>query len=185
MKYYRLVTARNRAHAYCQIIQRRRCRHCRRGLRRHVHAASAARSRHVGARVRGRQRRRRHLVLEPLSRRPLRCREHAVFLLVLAGTAAGMAVERAVRLAAGDPALRQPCRRSLRPAPRHPVRHAGDDGALRPGDAPLGHPHRPRRSGVGASLRDGHRLSFHRARAGSSRDRALCRQDLSHRPLAA
>ena len=59
------------------------------------------------------------------------------------------------------------------------------DGALRSGDASLGHPHRPRRSGVGAALRDGDRLSVHRARAGSSRDRALHRQDLSHRPLAA
>ena len=58
-------------------------------------------------------------------------------------------------------------------------------GALRSDDAPLGHPHRPRRSGVGAPLRDGHRLPVHRARAGLSRDRALHRQDLPHRPLAA
>ena len=45
-----------------------------------------------------RSRCRRHLVLEPLPGRALRRREHAVFLLVLAGIAAGMAVERAVRL---------------------------------------------------------------------------------------
>ncbi len=37
----------------------------------------------------------------------------------------------------------------------------------------------------GAVLRDGDRLPVHRARAGFSRDGALHRQDLSHRPLAA
>src|ERR1700730_16544806 len=36
---------------------------------------------------------RRHLVLEPLSRRPLRRREHAVFVLVLRRAAAGMELE--------------------------------------------------------------------------------------------
>ena len=77
-----------------------------------------------GARARGRQRRRRHLVLEPLSGRALRRREHGVLLPVLRRAAAGVGVERALRRAARDPALRQPRRRPLRPAPRHPVRHA-------------------------------------------------------------
>ena len=47
-----------------------------------------------GDRVRCRQRCRRHLVLEPLPGRTLRRGEHAVFILVLRGVAAGMAVER-------------------------------------------------------------------------------------------
>ena len=59
-------------------------------------------------------RRRRHLVLEPLSRRALRRREHAVFLFVLRGAAAGMGLERALRAAAGDFEIRQPRRRPFR-----------------------------------------------------------------------
>ena len=41
------------------------------------------------------------------------------------GTPAGMAVERALRRAAGDPALRQPRGRPVRPAPRHRLRDPG------------------------------------------------------------
>ncbi len=61
------------------------CRHHRRRLRRHVHAASRARPRVVCDRLRCRQRCRRHVVLEPLPGRPLRRGEHAVFILVLRG----------------------------------------------------------------------------------------------------
>ena len=77
-----------------------------------------------GARARGRQRRRRHLVLEPLSGRALRRGERAVLLPVRRCAAAGVGVDRALRRAARDPALRQPRGRPLRPAPRHPVQHA-------------------------------------------------------------
>ena len=45
--------------------------------------------------------RRRHVVLEPLPRRALRRREHAVLLFVLGRAAAGMGLERAPRAAAG------------------------------------------------------------------------------------
>ena len=48
-------------------------------------------------RARGRRRRRRHLVLEPLSRRALRRREHGVLLLVLRRAAAGVGLDRALR----------------------------------------------------------------------------------------
>ena len=44
---------------------------------------------------------------------------------------------RALRRAAGDPALPQPRRRPLRPAPRHPVQHARHRRALRRGGEPL------------------------------------------------
>ena len=94
-------------------------------------------------------------------------------------------MERAVCLAAGDPALRQSRRRPLRPATRHPVRHPRDGGAVRPRDASVGRPHRPRRPGVRAPLRHGHRLPVHRTPARFPRHRALHWQDLSHWPLAA
>ncbi len=96
----------------------------RRRLRRPVHAPPPARARLLGARVRGRQRRRRHLVLEPLSGRALRRREPRVLVPVLRRAPAGVGVDRALRDAARDPALHRTRRRPLRPAPRHPVRHA-------------------------------------------------------------
>ena len=53
------------------------------------------------------ERRRRHLVLEPLPGRALRRREHGLLVLVLRRAAAGVAVDRALRRPAGDPALRR------------------------------------------------------------------------------
>ena len=73
--------------------------------------------------------RRRHVVLEPLPRRPLRRREHQLLVLVRPRARAGVGVERALRDAAGDPALRQPRRRPLRPAPRHQVLAPGSTAA--------------------------------------------------------
>ena len=55
--------------------------------------------------LRGGRRRRRHLVLEPLSRRALRRREHALLLFLRRRAAAGMGVDRAVSRPARDPAL--------------------------------------------------------------------------------
>ncbi len=101
-----------------------RCRHRRRRRRGPLCHLSPAQARPEGPRLRGRKRRRRHLVLEPLSRLPLRRRKHGVFLLLLQRAAAGMAVARALRHAAGDPALHQPRCRSLRSQARHPVQHA-------------------------------------------------------------
>src|SRR5262245_66450234 len=80
-------------------------------LRRPVAAAPPAPPRPVRTRLRGGRRRRRHLVLEPLPRRPLRRREPRLLLFLLRRTAAGMAMERALRLAAGDPALPRARRR--------------------------------------------------------------------------
>ncbi len=95
----------------------------RRGFCRHVHAAPVARAGNDGAGLRAGLGCRRHLVLEPISRRALRRREHAVFLFVLRRAAAGMGLERAIRAAAGDIEIRQPCRRPLQSAPRHPVQY--------------------------------------------------------------
>ena len=65
------------------VERRPRCRDRRRRLRRPLHAAPPARARAHGAGLRGRQRRRRHLVLEPLPGRALRRREHGVLVPVL------------------------------------------------------------------------------------------------------
>ena len=93
---------------------------------------------------------------------------------------------RAVRRPARDPALHQPRRRPLRPAPRHPARDPGDRGALRRGGEPLD----DRRPTAATACR----------RASASWRPAACRPrriptsrvwrrfagtTLSHRPLAA
>ena len=57
------------------------------------------------ARLRGGAEGRRHLVLEPLPGRTLRCRQHGLLLLVLRGAAAGMDLERALSGPAGAPAI--------------------------------------------------------------------------------
>ena len=89
---------------------------------------------------------------------------------------AGVGVERALRHAAGDPALRQPRRRPLRPAPRHPVRHPGDGGRLRRGGRALERHHRPGRRRLGAVPRDGGRLPVDVQDAGDPRRRRVPRQ---------
>ena len=118
------------------------------GLRRHHHrrghvgpvpALPAARTRFSRARVRGRHRCRRHLVLEPLSRRALRFRKLFLRLFVLEGVAAGMGVVGAFCRPAGDAALSQLRRRQVRPAPRYPVSQPGDGGGLRRRLAELEH----------------------------------------------
>ena len=151
-----------------------------------VHAPPPARARALGAGLRGGRRRRRHLVLEPLPGRALRRREHGLLVLVLRRAAAGVALDRALRLPAGDPELHQPRRRPLRPAPRHPARDARDRGRLRRGDEPVDDRDRPRRPRVGALLHHGHRLPVRRAGArlpGAAR--RFAGKMVSHRPLAA
>ena len=83
--------------------QRLRRRHRRRWVRRLVHAVPPAGPRPVRAGLRGGRRRRRHVVLEPLPRRPLRRREHGLLVLLLRRAPAGVALDRAVRLPARDP----------------------------------------------------------------------------------
>src|SRR6476661_6715941 len=76
------------------ILRLRRHRH-RRGPVGHVPAVSSARTGDAGTGVRSRHQRRRHLVLEPLSRRALRFRELSLWLFVLQGTPRGMGMVRA------------------------------------------------------------------------------------------
>ena len=162
-----------------------RCGGGRRGVRRDVHAASAARHGARRAGARGGRRGRRDLVLEPLPGGALRRREHGVLLPVLGRAAAGMGVERALRGAARDPALRQPRRRPLRPAPGHPARHPGEAadfdeaaGRWRIGTADGAE--------VGATLlHHGDRLPVGAQPAAASRASSGSGADLPHRRLAA
>ena len=79
-------------------------------------------------RARGRRRRRRHLVLEPVPGRPLR-HPHRRLLLQLRPRARGRVdLVGEVRHPARDPPLRPARRRQARPAPRHPLRDPGRGG---------------------------------------------------------
>ena len=75
-------------------------------------------------RDRGRRRRRRHLVLEPVPGCALRRAEPRVLVRLLEGAPAGVGVDRDLPGAGGDRGVLQPRRRPVRPAARHPVRHA-------------------------------------------------------------
>ena len=162
-----------------------RCGDCRRRLCRHVHAVPAAQSRLLGARLRSRKRRGRHLVLEPLSRRALRRRERAVLVSVLGRSAAGMGMERALCDAARDPALCQSRRRSLRSAQGHPARYARERCDFRRGAPPLDDRARGRHRGVGTLLHHGDGLPVVDQYAEVPGSRLVSRRGLSHRPVAA
>ncbi|SHU12203.1 Uncharacterised protein [Mycobacteroides abscessus subsp. abscessus] len=97
--------------------EERRCGGGRRRFRRVVCPAAAAIAGVVGRRVRSRLGCRRHVVLQPLPRRPLRCGEHRLLLFVLRRAATGVGLDRKVRRPKRNSALHQPCRRPLRPAP--------------------------------------------------------------------
>ena len=118
------------------------------GFRRHHHrrghvgpvpALPVARAGLAGARVRGRDRCRRHLVLEPLSRRALRFRKLFLRLFVFEGVAGGMGLVGAFRRPAGNAALSQSRRRQVRPAPRHQFRSRVTAAVYERGHAELDH----------------------------------------------
>ena len=145
-----------------------------------------ARTRHAGAGVRGRHRRRRHLVLEPLSRRALRFRKLFLRLLVLAGTAATNGTGPSI-----SPASRKPCATSTT-SPTSSTCAATSSFRSR---VTAAHYQEPTRS-WDVTLEDGsryhHALPDHRHRpalgadvAAHRRRRDLRRPVLPHRALAA
>ena len=119
---------------------RRRGRH-----HRHLPALPGTRGRLLGAARRGRQRRRRHVVLEPVSGRPVRLRELHVRLPVLARAVRRVGVAGALRRAARDRALPQPRGRPVRPAPPHPLRLSGHGRRVRRAVGHVGRDARRRR----------------------------------------
>ena len=127
------------AHFSCQTAHHgapRSHRH-RRGRRRPLSDQAPGRSRDRRDRPRSRRRPRRHVVLEPLSRRALRFGELHLRLLLLARASRGMGLEGALLRPAREPALPQPRRRQVRPAPAHAVQLQGRCGALRRGAEPV------------------------------------------------
>ena len=94
------------------------------------------------------RRRRGDVVLESLSRGPLRRGELGLLLFVLRGARAGVGLERAVPHPGRTGAVLQPRRRSFRPASRHRARHPCRAGPLRRGPEPVGHPHLWGRDGL-------------------------------------
>src|SRR5215469_5330477 len=98
----------------------RRDRHRRRNFR-PVYALSPARAGHDRAGLRGRHECRRHLVLEPLSRRALRFRKLDLWLLLFQGADAGMGLEGALLPSARHAGISELRRRQVRPAPGHTV----------------------------------------------------------------
>ncbi len=72
-----------------------------------------------------------HVVLEPLSRSPVRLGELHLRLPVLEGALRGVGVAGALRPATGDRALPQPCGGPLRSSPPHAIRRPGHLGRLR------------------------------------------------------
>src|SRR5215831_16400052 len=102
---YRLPTIFDRRRACGEHRARSGRGHCRGRVRRALHAVPTAGTRAFGLRLRGGGRDWRHLVPEPLSRRALRRRKHGLLVLVFGRAPAGMALERALRVATGDPAL--------------------------------------------------------------------------------
>src|SRR3954468_10437669 len=131
----------------------------------------------------GGARSRRHVVLEPLSRRALRLGEPLLLLLLLEAAARGMALVGALSRAAGDPALSQPRGGQVRPSPRHPLQQPRYRCALR--RKPLARAHRIRRALPRALPHHRGGLPLVGQRAAHSGPGELRRPLLSHRPVAA
>ena len=130
-------------------------------------------------------RRRRDVVLEPLSRGSLRHPHHGLHLQLRPGTGEGVDLVGEVRHAAGDPGLPPVRGRPPRAAPGHRVldrRHCGPLG--RAGETVDDHDQwRP--GGAVPVLHHGHRLSVDAQVARHRRRRPVRRAGLLHQPLAA
>ena len=96
-------------------------------------SSTRARGRLLRRPGRGRRRRGRDLVLEPLPRSSVRLRELHLRLSVLPGAVRRVGVAGALRRAARDRALPQPRRRPVRPPSPHAVRRQGHIGHVRRG----------------------------------------------------
>ena len=156
----------------------------RRRHRRDLPALPRPRSRIHGDAARGRRRRGRHVVLEPLPGRPVRLRELHVRLSLLRGALRGVGVAGALRRPARDRALPQPRGRPVRPAPPHPVGHARDVGRVRRTDGHVGRDRRRCHDPLArVDRRDGRAVAA--VLPGRSRPGPLPRRVVPHRSVAA
>ena len=130
----------------------------------------------------GRERRRlrRHLVLEPLSRRDVR---RGILLLPAAARRARLHAEAQIFVRAGDPRA-QPAHRAALPSLRQRAAADGDHrAALGRGRRALDHQHQPRRPIQGAVCGDGERPAEPAEAARHSRHQRVQGLHVSHQPL--
>src|SRR4029453_12883279 len=125
------------------------------------------------------------VVLESLSRSPLRRREPAVLFLVLGRVGQGMELVGEVFATPGNSRLRQPRRRSLRLAPPDRVRRPRHSGNFRRRYRYLVDRNKPRRPSRRKVLHYGGRLSVGTEPPGVPRHGRFPRAHLSHRRMAA
>ncbi len=153
-------------------------------IRRHVRARADPASRIQRRRARGCGRRWRHVVLEPLSRRPLRHPQRRLLLQLGPRAARAVAVVRALRRPTRDPALRPVRRRQARSPSRHPVQHPCRLGRVGRRHRSLDDPHRQRPRRHRAVLRHGHGLLVDAEGARHRGHGPLHRRGLLHQYLA-
>ncbi|CAB4594806.1 unannotated protein [freshwater metagenome] len=163
-----------------------RCRCRGRGSRflRHVPAEATARCGVLASGPRGRRRRRRHLVLEPLPRRPLRHLHHRLPVHVGPRAARTVDVVREARGPTRDPGIRAVRRQEARPLFRHRLRRAREPRCVGRRHQALVRPHVHRRDHHLSSLRDGHRMSLGAQGTRHPRRRAFPRWRVRHWSLA-
>ena len=163
-----------------------RCRRRRRRVCRPLSPASPAQGRLLGGGDRGGRRRRRHLVLEPLSRRTLRHPDHRLQLHVRSRTrdARGhwsekYATQPEILRYFGFVADRYDLRRDIRFGTKVKAANWDDSSGA------LAARHRQRRERILPLLHHGHRLPLRAKAAGDRRRQGFQGRGLFHRPLAA
>src|SRR5690606_8997162 len=126
----------------------------------------------------------RHLVLEPLSGGTLRLRELLIRLLLFAGVAGGVRLDRAFLAAARDGEVPQLRRRQVRSAPGYPILLPGHRRRLRRRRPLLGGDDRGRQSSHLPRPRDGGRPAVGAYLAARPRYRRFPGRGLPHGTLA-
>ena len=186
----------HRGHRCLRALRRgplRRSRRARAAVRRghvRVHRWRIRRSDHRREAARGRRRRRphhregrrlrRHVVLEPLSRRPVR---HRGVRLPAAARGDRAHAEREVHARPRDPRPLTPHRTPLRPVRPRRVLHRGHLARLGRRRETLDHPHQPGRRDASEVRGDGNRPAAPPEAAGHPRHRDLRRPQLPHQPM--
>ncbi len=123
---------------------------------------------------------RRHLVLEPLSRRAVR---HRVDGVPAAARGNRAHADREVRARAGDPRALPTHRQAVRPLRRRAVPHRGDRSGLGRGAVAVDRAHQPGRRVHRPVRRDGHRPAARAQAARHSGYRVVRRPLVPHQPL--
>ncbi len=124
------------------------------------------------------------MVLEPLPGRVVRHAEPRLSLFLRQGTASGKRLGEHLSQPAGNPAIPEPCRRQIRPAPELPVRDQGHRRPLRRRHLPVDGHDRQGRQGHGQVCRVRARGSFGHQHPRLQGHRQLQGEDRPHRTMA-